>query len=136
MEQATLQNKIICPTCGSEMVLKSTSKFTHKDGTYKKFYGCKRFPACRETHGAHPNGQPLGIPVQAEARKLRTKVHRLLSIVISGQQEYNKLTKQQKIRTVIWLEKRGYVGHIGQMQKADLEGLLLSLENEVYEIHG
>lgn len=60
-----------CPECGGIMCLKT--------GQYGWFYGCVRWPECRAIHSAHKSGPqeglPLGIPADAETRKLRIEVH-------------------------------------------------------------
>lgn len=38
-------------------------------------YVCSRFPACDGTHGAHPNGAPLGRPADASTRTWRKRCH-------------------------------------------------------------
>ncbi|MBQ5331593.1 MAG: topoisomerase DNA-binding C4 zinc finger domain-containing protein [Oscillospiraceae bacterium] len=42
----TVENDLICPRCGSELVLRKARK--GKDAG-KNFYGCSRFPKCRYT---------------------------------------------------------------------------------------
>jgi ssDNA-binding Zn-finger/Zn-ribbon topoisomerase 1 len=66
---------LICPECGAMMILRETRKFTHKDGSPRKFYGCSRWPNCKGIHGAHPNGEPLGIPADKETKQWRMKAH-------------------------------------------------------------
>lgn len=39
------------------------------------FWGCSRFPSCRATHGAHPDGSPLGIPANRETKNARIAAH-------------------------------------------------------------
>jgi len=56
-----------CPDCGAPMELRK-SKFG-------LFYGCATFPACRGTHGAKPDGSPLGIPADKETRQARIAAH-------------------------------------------------------------
>jgi ssDNA-binding Zn-finger/Zn-ribbon topoisomerase 1 len=56
-----------CPDCGGKMKL--------KDSRYGLFYGCVNFPACRATHGAHPDGRPLGIPATKEVKLARIEAH-------------------------------------------------------------
>ena len=56
-----------CPDCGKDMVLKNSR--------YGLFYGCVDFPDCRSTHGAHPDGSPLGIPANKETKLLRIAAH-------------------------------------------------------------
>lgn len=53
------------------MVLRVTTKYTYGDGTPRKFYGCIRYPHCNGSHGAHPNGLPLGVPADDALKSLR-----------------------------------------------------------------
>jgi len=72
----TQAEAVICPDCGSRMVLRETQKFRYANsGEPRKFWGCSRFPACRATHGAHPDGRPLGIPGDAATKKARMEAH-------------------------------------------------------------
>ena len=56
-----------CPECGELMVLRN-SKFG-------LFYGCSTFPKCNATHGAHKNGEPLGIPADKATKQARIDAH-------------------------------------------------------------
>ena len=56
-----------CGECGYPMELRPSR--------YGMFWGCTRFPACRGTHGAHPDGRPLGTPANTETKKLRIAAH-------------------------------------------------------------
>lgn len=58
---------VACGECGSAMVLRSSR--------YGKFYGCTKFPKCRGTHGAHPDGKPLGTPADRETKLARIEAH-------------------------------------------------------------
>lgn len=60
---------MICPECGKPMIL--------KDSRYGKFWGCMGYPECRATHGAHPDGSPMGVPGNKEVKALRIEVHRI-----------------------------------------------------------
>lgn len=64
-----------CPECGSPMELKLTHKYTYTNGAPRKFYGCTQFPACNGTHGAHPDGKPMGIPANKETKLARSQAH-------------------------------------------------------------
>lgn len=46
-----------------------------KDSRFGMFYGCIMFPRCRATHGAHPDGAPLGVPANQETKTWRIKAH-------------------------------------------------------------
>ena len=56
-----------CGECEAPMVL--------RDSRYGKFYGCSRFPRCRGTIGAHPDGTPLGIPANKATKGARIRAH-------------------------------------------------------------
>lgn len=56
-----------CPDCGARMRLRPS-----KHGL---FYSCSRFPYCRGTHGAHPDGAPLGAPSDRETKQARIRAH-------------------------------------------------------------
>lgn len=58
---------LVCGDCGAPMAL-CPSK-------YGVFYGCTRYPECRGTHGARPDGRPLGIPANKETREARIQAH-------------------------------------------------------------
>ena len=58
-----------CGDCGAPMVLRSSK--------YGPFYGCSRWPDCKGTHGAHPDGKPKGTPADANTRKARVTAHRV-----------------------------------------------------------
>lgn len=67
--------------CGSECVYKDSK------GLYAKSYGmrwiCKRFPACRGSVGAHPDGKPLGSVPDEPTKKLRGQLHSIVDAVWS-----------------------------------------------------
>lgn len=60
---------LACPECDAAMVLRKSWKYPHP------FYGCVRYPQCRATHGAHPDGAPMGIPANAETKQWRVQAH-------------------------------------------------------------
>lgn len=62
-----MSTPVICADCGSEMRLRPSK--------YGKFYGCVRYPQCKGTHGAHPDGRPLGKPATLETKRARIAAH-------------------------------------------------------------
>jgi ssDNA-binding Zn-finger/Zn-ribbon topoisomerase 1 len=106
----TLPDKLQCPECGGDMVLRKTSKFKYKDGTDRPFYGCIRYPECKATHGAHPDGSPLGIPANSETKQWRIKAHDSFDswtedMGIGRKEAYIKLVEHFKVGEI----------HIGEM---------------------
>ena len=61
-----------CPECGEPMRL--------KEGHYGLFYGCTAWQktGCKGSHGARPNGEPLGIPADDRTKKMRMAAHNAL----------------------------------------------------------
>jgi len=67
--------KLKCPECEAPMKLHETNKYKYGSGNLRKFYGCTRWPQCKGTHGAHPDGSPLGIPARKETKDARVRAH-------------------------------------------------------------
>ena len=55
-----------CPECGGAMTLKG--------GRFGTFYGCLA-DGCRGSHGAHPDGRPVGVPADARTKRARISAH-------------------------------------------------------------
>ena len=106
-----------CPECNADMVL--------RDSKYGKFYGCSTFPQCRATHGAHPNGKPLGFPANKELKELRMKAHRELEKHFG---KWDTMLREDKARMYKWLKKNTSTGHIGGMTAGDIDDLLKKME--------
>jgi len=62
-----LEHVVMCPDCGAPMAQRCS--------TYGPFWGCSRYPACRATHGAHPDGSPLGVPANSATKRARIEAH-------------------------------------------------------------
>jgi ssDNA-binding Zn-finger/Zn-ribbon topoisomerase 1 len=75
---------VICPDCGAPMVLRSTSKITYRDGKPSRFWGCSMYPRCKATHGAHPDGKPLGIPGDRQTKLARIRCHDAFDLLWKG----------------------------------------------------
>lgn len=63
---------VTCGECRAPMVLRTAQR---GPGAGRLFYGCSRYPACRSTHGAHPDGRPLGVPGDAATKAARVAAH-------------------------------------------------------------
>lgn len=67
--QDELAKPVVCGECGSPMELRFSGKYE------RKFWGCTKFPKCKGTHGAHPDGRPLGVPANKETKNARIVAH-------------------------------------------------------------
>ena len=66
------------------MVLRRTEKYRWRSGKGRLFYSCSRWPDCRATHGAHPDGSPLGVPANGETKAARVQAHQALDAMIEA----------------------------------------------------
>lgn len=73
---SVIDDDLPCGDCGARMIL--------RDSKFGKFYGCSQYPSCKGTHGAHPDGTPLGIPADAATRKSRMSAHAALEDIKSA----------------------------------------------------
>lgn len=85
-----------CPECGSDMVL--------RDSRFGLFYGCVRYPACDATHGAHPNGDPLGVPADKETKRARMAAHDSFDLLWKGATKKGR--KSARKEAYAWLRER------------------------------
>ena len=117
--------ELICPNCKAKMVLRQTAKYTYKDGSPQKFWGCSMFPECKTTHGAHPDGKPLGRPGTAEEKKARIAAHDAFDpLWQSGAMSRRKAYK--------WLSKQlGAETHIGAADVALCDRIIAVCEAEL-----
>lgn len=92
-----------CGECSGPMRLRN-SKFG-------MFYGCLNYPTCKGTIGAHPWGEPKGIPAGSETRNARMDAHSALdrlwmeNLLPSRGEAYSWLSRRMGIMEV----------HIGEM---------------------
>ncbi len=101
--------------CGSPMEL--------RDSKHGPFWGCTRFPDCRGTHGAHPDGEPLGVPGDKATRRARMDAH----AVFDDWWQNNGMSKKEAYR---WMEENAPQEHIGMMDADECEKLIELLEDE------
>lgn len=67
---------LTCPDCGAEMHLRGSK--------YGPFYSCEKYPACEGSHGAHPDGRPLGTPANAATKLARRRAHAAFDALWKG----------------------------------------------------
>jgi hypothetical protein len=83
------------------------------------------------SHGAHPDGSPLGIPAKEETKQARIKAHNIL-------EEYRKLTNYSRNRTYRELCRLMGVsrkdGYIGRFSTTDCNRLIDLLCDEMDQL--
>lgn len=115
---------LICPDCGAEMVL--------RDSKYGLFYGCSTYPKCKASHGAHPDGRPLGTPATAEVKQARIRAHAAFDRLWKEQPRRMKRTEAYR-----WMQERlglsSDEAHIGKFDKEQCAKLIEAVEKYLKE---
>ena len=101
-----MYSKPLCPDHNIEMIL--------RESKYRAFWICIMQPGCDYKVGAHPDGKPLGFPVDQETRSLRHELHELCDKYWPWDDPIAKKIMYRYLRDNT---KRG---HIAQMDKAEL----------------
>lgn len=110
-----------CPECGGVMVLRyaPNSPFAKRCPV---FYGCAQFPLCRATHGAHPDGKPLGKPADPATKKARMAAHEVFDRLWKGPHApMNRKAAYAFLRERLGLDdETGHISMFDQQQCAAL----------------
>ena len=109
---------LVCPECGAMLKL--------RNGKHGLFYGCEKYPKCKASHGAYPDGRPKGTPGDKETRKARIYAHRIFDRLWKPKgEEKPRMTRSQ---AYTWLKKGLKLtddeGHIGKFTIAQCEALV------------
>ena len=113
-----------CPECGAPMTLRG--------GKYGPFYGCIEFvrTGCRGSHGAHPDGKPLGKPGDAETRQARIRAHAAFDRLWKGHGKRRRMSRRRAYR---WLQETMRLSkdeaHIGRFSLEQCEALIAAVES-------
>lgn len=114
-------------TCGAPMVLRRSG--------YGLFWGCSTFPVCRVTHGAHPDGRPLGRPGTPEEKKARIEAHSVFDLLWQ-KNEFSKKPVMKRREAYAWMQRAMGLSkdeaHIGNFDVEQCQKLI-KLVNEYLE---
>lgn len=66
-----------------------------RESRHGPFYGCNRYPECKATHGAHPDGSPLGVPADERTRKARMRAHREFDRLWKNAPQFYSIQEEQ-----------------------------------------
>jgi len=106
---------------------------TLRAGKFGPFYACERYPLCKGTHGAHPNGDPLGVPGGPETRAARQRAHAAFDRLWQGQ----FMSRREAYK---WLHRRfGREVHIGALSTdecREVEAYVLEFFDEKVQNRG
>jgi ssDNA-binding Zn-finger/Zn-ribbon topoisomerase 1 len=115
------------PGCGKELVLRRS-----KHGL---FWGCERYPACEASHGAHPDGSPLGVPADKETKAARIAAHAAFDRLWQAATKAG--IKSARKGAYAWLQQVLHLSseecHIGKFDKAMCERVIAVCEARLRE---
>jgi ssDNA-binding Zn-finger/Zn-ribbon topoisomerase 1 len=107
---------VVCGECGSLMNLRNSR--------FGKFYGCSAYPKCKGTHGAHPDGRPLGIPANKETKEARIRAHAAFDLLWKNGAMHRK-SAYAWLRNAMNLEPDAcHIGSFDKDQCAKVESLV------------
>ena len=110
------------PGCGGMLRL--------RESRYGPFYGCTNYPRCKGSHGAHPDGKPLGVPVSFEVKQARIEAHAAFDQLWKGPQ-----AKMRRRQAYAWMRRTLGLGndeaHIGRFGVEECRKLVLLVEQEI-----
>jgi ssDNA-binding Zn-finger/Zn-ribbon topoisomerase 1 len=109
---------VLCAECGSLMTLRKSK--------YGQFYGCTRYPQCKGAHGAHPNGDPLGLPATKETKVARIAAHDAFDSIWS--RETGWMSRAEAYR---WLKRTTGLEHIGSCSLEECERIIHAVKLEM-----
>jgi ssDNA-binding Zn-finger/Zn-ribbon topoisomerase 1 len=108
------------PGCAGRLVL--------KESKYGLFYGCEFWPIdrCPGSHGAHPDGAPLGEPADQATKKARMRAHDAFDRLWKGRGAPMSRTEAYE-----WVQEAmgmtSEEAHIGRFSLEECDGLIASL---------
>lgn len=98
-----------------------------RNSKFGPFYGCNQYPRCTATHGAHPDGRPLGAPGDPETKKARIEAHSVFDA-------FWKEKKWNRGKAYSWMAKAMNLvpgtAHIGMFDKKQCEALIWNCKND------
>lgn len=86
-----VEHLVLCPDCTTPMKLRPPGKYGGP------WYGCPHFPDCKGSHGAHPDGRPLGVPATAAVKALRVAVHAAFDLLWKDAVRYDTVPKPREL---------------------------------------
>jgi ssDNA-binding Zn-finger/Zn-ribbon topoisomerase 1 len=113
---------LLCGECGSPMQLLESGKFPSRHQNFTPFYGCTKYPHCKGTLGAHPDGTPKGIPANKETRVARIRAHAVFDQIWKTRLVKHRGAAYGWMRQAMELSKN--TAHIGMFTKAQCEELI------------
>ncbi len=111
-----------CGECGGPMQLLESGKFRDRRGFATPFYGCERFPDCRGSLGAHPDGTPKGTPANKDTRIARIRAHAVFDQIWKDRLVKHRGAAYDWMRRAMAISRNN--AHIGHFTREQCEELI------------
>jgi hypothetical protein len=115
------------------MVLRVTHKYHYGNGQPRKFFSCSRWPDCNGTHGANPDGSPLGIPGDQATKDARHKAHLIFEEYCRAKKWPKRAWYKFLQRTMGMDAEQAHIGRFSVEQCDELIHRIASLDLEEAE---
>lgn len=129
----TIQHDVTCADCGAKMVLRVATK-ARGEMKGKPFYGCSSYPKCKATHGAHPDGAPMGVPGNAATKAARIRAHAAFDVLWKGAGAVMK-----RGPAYVWLDDVLGLGrgkaHIGNFDEVTCDQVVAAVAEQLPLLH-
>lgn len=119
-----------CPSCGEPMVLRQSDKYPKAP-----FWGCSKYPRCQETHGAHPDGTPLGTPATRVVKQMRIDAHKMLETCWDYDYPSDRKAMYAWLQEKVDQRKLTH-SHVAEMDEGELLMLTKLFEREKLHVTG
>ena len=109
-----------------------------KNSKFGMFYSCESWPRCKATHGAHPDGQPLGVPASTPTKRWRMEAHKAFDDFWAEEGRQRGWSKREaRSWGYLWLERRmaeGRTIHIGEQNTNGCRKILKILGHTAHDL--
>jgi len=124
-----VEHDLICPECSGPMKLGK--------GRFGIGYSCAQgWEKCKGSHGAHPDGAPMGTPANWRTRKLRSEAHEMFDRLwrkdAKGSSKMSRSDAYAWMRSALGLDSDS--GHISKFDSAQCRKLMAQFEKDFPEL--
>ena len=120
--------------CGSPAVYHGDTIEYYNGKDYGPRWICSRFPVCRGSVGAHPDGKPLGSIADPETKKARMQVHALIDPIWKNESS-GRARRRKRASVYRWLARllniREY--HTGNLTAQQCRELVILIMKNPYD---
>lgn len=96
------------------------------------FYGCENYPECQASHGAYPDGRPMGIPGDKATKKARVIAHRIFDRL--WKREEGREPRMTRTQAYAWMQRQLKLtsdeAHLGRFTSEQCQQLIEAVKEK------